>query len=60
MWWTWLSLIGFFMTGSLSIKFVGLFVVILVGFRAIAELWDILGDLSFPVVINWPIRNIFL
>lgn len=38
------------MTGSFSVKFVGLFVVILVGFRAIAELWEILGDLSYPVV----------
>lgn len=51
-WWFWLSSIGVFMTGSLSIKFVGLFVVIFVGIRAIAELWDILGDLSFPVVIS--------
>jgi len=51
-WWFWLSSTGFFMTGSFSVKFVGLFVVILVGFRAIAELWDILGDLSYPVVIS--------
>ena len=38
------------LAGSVSVKFVGLFVVFLVGFRVIADLWDILGDLSYPVV----------
>lgn len=38
------------LAGSVSVKFVGIFVVFLVGFRAIADLWDILGDLSRPVV----------
>lgn len=48
-WWFWLSTVGVMLTGSVSVKFVGLFVVILVGFRVIADLWDILGDLSQPV-----------
>lgn len=38
------------LVGSVAVKFVGVFVVFLVGFRAIADLWEILGDLSRPVV----------
>lgn len=38
------------MTGSFAVKFVGLFAVLLVGVRAIYELWVILGDMSQPVV----------
>lgn len=38
------------LTGAVSVKFVGLFVVAFVGIRVIADLWDILGDLSHPVV----------
>lgn len=48
-WWFWLSSIGVMLAGSVGVKFVGLFIVIFVGFRAIADLWDILGDLSRPV-----------
>jgi len=48
-WWLWLSAIGVCLTGAVSVKFVGLFVVLLVGVRVIADLWDILGDLSKPV-----------
>ena len=49
-WWFWLSTIGVMLAGAVGVKFVGLFVVIAVGFRAISDLWDILGDLSKPVV----------
>lgn len=49
-WWFWLSSTGIFMAGSFSIKFVGLFLVFLVGIRAIYDLWIILGDMSRPVV----------
>lgn len=49
-WWFWLSATGAMLAGSVAVKFVGIFVVVLVGFRAIADLWDILGDLSRPVV----------
>ena len=41
------------LVGSVSVKFVGVFVVFLVGFRAIADLWEILGDLSRPVVCSY-------
>jgi len=33
-----------------SVKFVGLFVVLYVGLRTAAQLWDILGDISKPFV----------
>ena len=65
-WWLWLSAVGVMLTCAISVKFVGLFVVILVGFRVIADLWEILGDLSRPVVscslfwtIRPPCRNLF-
>jgi len=48
-WWFWLSMNGLMLTGAISVKFVGLFVVVFVGIRVIADLWDILGDLSHPV-----------
>jgi len=35
---------------SFSVKFVGLFVVLLIGFSTAADLWRILGDLTVPVV----------
>lgn len=50
LWWFWLSSTGMFMAGSFSVKFVGLFLVFLVGMRAIYDLWIILGDMSQPVV----------
>jgi len=48
-WWFWLSALGSALSCTISVKFVGLFVVLLVGVRAIADLWDILGDMSHPV-----------
>jgi dolichyl-phosphate-mannose-protein mannosyltransferase len=33
----------------ISVKFVGLFIVLLVGLRTIKDLWNILGDLSKPI-----------
>ncbi|XP_065564319.1 protein O-mannosyl-transferase 2-like [Artemia franciscana] len=50
-WFCWMSFTGIMMTGALSVKFVGLFAVVLVGLHAITDLWDILGDLSKPVVV---------
>lgn len=49
-WWFWLTFTGTMLAGAISVKFVGLFVVFLVGLYTIDELWDILGDLSQPVV----------
>ncbi|XP_063231112.1 protein O-mannosyl-transferase 2 [Bacillus rossius redtenbacheri] len=49
-WWAWLVLTGVMLACAVSVKFVGLFVIILVGIRTLAELWCILGDLSRPLV----------
>ena len=48
-WWTWLGLSGVFLGGAISVKFVGLFVILLVGFNTIDQLWEILGDISKPI-----------
>ena len=42
----------------MSVKFVGLFTVLYIGLRTIAELWEILGDLSRPIVS--PLTKIFI
>ncbi|XP_049959896.1 protein O-mannosyl-transferase 2 isoform X1 [Schistocerca serialis cubense] len=49
-WWLWLMFTGSMLACAISVKFVGLFVVILVGLHTTAELWEVLGDLSKPVV----------
>ncbi|XP_046402007.1 protein O-mannosyl-transferase 2 [Ischnura elegans] len=48
-WWFWLLFTGSMLAGSISVKFVGLFVVLLVGIRIAAGLWDLLGDISQPI-----------
>jgi len=49
-WWVWLSMTGVFLSCAMSVKFVGLFTVLYIGLRTIYELWEILGDLSHPIV----------
>jgi len=49
-WWSWLIFTGTMLACCVSVKFVGLFVVSLVGLITIADLWNILGDMSRPVV----------
>jgi len=48
-WWFWLITIGFALAGTITTKYVGAFTVLLVGLRAITDLWIILGDMSRPV-----------
>ncbi|XP_063853817.1 protein O-mannosyl-transferase 2-like isoform X3 [Scylla paramamosain] len=48
-WWGWLAFTGFMLSGSVSTKFVGLFVVVFVGLHTIATLWDLYGDLRNPL-----------
>uniref|UniRef100_A0A8D2QTD7 Protein O-mannosyl-transferase 2 n=1 Tax=Zosterops lateralis melanops TaxID=1220523 RepID=A0A8D2QTD7_ZOSLA len=49
-WWFWLSLTGVSLAGAMGVKFVGLFVVLLVGLNTIYDLWDLLGNLSLSLV----------
>ncbi|GBN52516.1 Protein O-mannosyl-transferase 2 [Araneus ventricosus] len=48
-WWFWLSWTGVFMACSISVKFVGLFVIVLVGLHTLNDMWNILGDLQTPI-----------
>ncbi|GIY27957.1 protein O-mannosyl-transferase 2 [Caerostris darwini] len=49
-WWFWLAWTGVFMACSISVKFVGLFVVILVGLHTLIDLWNILGNLNISII----------
>lgn len=48
-WWSWLTFTGTMLAGTISVKFVGLFVVLLVGLHTVNDLWLELGDLRKPV-----------
>ncbi|XP_065371071.1 protein O-mannosyl-transferase 2 [Calliphora vicina] len=49
-WWWWLIFTGTMLSCTISVKFVGLFVVLLVGIHTANELWLILGDLDKPIL----------
>lgn len=49
-WWSWLLFTGTMIACTISVKFVGLFVILLVGLHTINDLWIELGDLTKPVV----------
>lgn len=49
-WWLWMTLTGVNLAGALGVKFVGLFVILLVGLNTISDLWSLLGDLSLSLV----------
>lgn len=49
-WWLWLVLTGVNLAGALGVKFVGLFVILLVGLNTLWDLWRLLGDLSLSLV----------
>uniref|UniRef100_A0A669E016 Protein O-mannosyl-transferase 2 n=1 Tax=Oreochromis niloticus TaxID=8128 RepID=A0A669E016_ORENI len=49
-WWFWLVLTGINLAGALGVKFVGLFVIVLVGLNTIGDLWRLLGDMSLSLV----------
>lgn len=51
-WWLWLVLTGVNLAGALGVKFVGLFVILLVGLNTAWDLWRLLGDLSLSLVNN--------
>lgn len=49
-WWFWLWFTGAMLACTIGVKFVGLFVVLLVGLHTVHELWRELGNLSRPIV----------
>lgn len=50
-WWFWLYFTGTMLACTISVKFVGLFVFILVGLHTASDLWNELGDLKKTVVL---------
>lgn len=48
-WWAWMIFTGISLACTISVKFVGLFVVILVGLYTVYELWRELGNLKKPI-----------
>ena len=49
-WWQWLASLGFMLCCAISVKFVGLFVVLLAGIFTVQQLWDIMGEVSRPLI----------
>ncbi|CAF4798048.1 unnamed protein product [Pieris macdunnoughi] len=49
---SWQIFLGTSLACTMSVKFVGLFIVLFVGLRTIADLWNVLGDLSKPVSLT--------
>ncbi|KAI8973845.1 Dolichyl-phosphate-mannose-protein mannosyltransferase-domain-containing protein [Pilobolus umbonatus] len=47
-WWTWLGLTGISLGCVLSVKWVGLFAVAVVGVYTIEDLWELWGDTQMP------------
>ena len=45
-WWLWLHILGISLGLTISVKFVGLFIILYVGCFTIFDLWNILGDVS--------------
>ncbi|GAB0087520.1 Protein O-mannosyl-transferase 2 [Sergentomyia squamirostris] len=51
-WWFWLFFTGTMLACTMGVKFVGLFVVLLVGLHTVSDLWNVLGNLSKPVIFT--------
>eukprot|EP00731_Ephydatia_muelleri_P037232 Em0424g3a len=50
-WWYWLALSGLFLGCAFSVKWVGLFVILLVGLSTAKDLWDLLGNLKLTMLL---------
>ncbi|XP_065058532.1 protein O-mannosyl-transferase 2-like isoform X2 [Rhopilema esculentum] len=50
-WWGWMFCTGYFLACTFSVKWVGLFVILLAGLVTIKQLWDLLGDLSLSMFV---------
>ncbi|XP_046577574.1 protein O-mannosyl-transferase 2-like [Haliotis rubra] len=49
-WWGWLAVTGVFLSCSIGVKFVGLFVIVLVGLTTAYDLWELLGNQALSMV----------
>ncbi|XP_069771975.1 protein O-mannosyl-transferase 2 isoform X2 [Narcine bancroftii] len=49
-WWQWLILTGVNIAGALGVKFVGIFVTLLIGINTACNLWHLLGDVDISLV----------
>lgn len=49
-WWQWLVLTGVNLAGALGVKFVGIFVILLIGINTACDLWHLLGMLDISLV----------
>ncbi|XP_052787486.1 protein O-mannosyl-transferase 2-like [Mya arenaria] len=49
-WWLWLSMTGIFLSCSIGVKFVGLFVILLAGYSTVDDLWRLLGNQNLSMV----------
>ena len=45
-WWTYLSLTGVMLVCTFSVKFVGLFIILFIGFNTAYDLWSIFGNVA--------------
>ncbi|KAI8806925.1 Dolichyl-phosphate-mannose-protein mannosyltransferase-domain-containing protein [Cladochytrium replicatum] len=62
-WWFWLAFSGLSLGTVLSVKWVGLFAIALVGLHTVEDLWEMLGDLKMPprtYINHWLARIVFL
>ncbi|XP_072032340.1 protein O-mannosyl-transferase 2-like [Amphiura filiformis] len=50
-WWFWMTATGIFLACAFSVKFVGLFIILLVGLLTAWDLWRLLGDLTLSKII---------
>ncbi|XP_061751063.1 protein O-mannosyl-transferase 2 isoform X2 [Nerophis ophidion] len=49
-WWFWMGLTGINLSGAVGVKFVGVFVILLVGLNTVFDLWQLLGNLDLTLV----------
>ncbi|XP_078263368.1 protein O-mannosyl-transferase 2 isoform X1 [Rhinoraja longicauda] len=49
-WWQWLILTGLNLAGAVGVKFVGIFVILLIGINTACDLWHLLGLVDISLV----------
>ncbi|XP_005091430.1 protein O-mannosyl-transferase 2 [Aplysia californica] len=51
LWWFWMAATGSSLAGALGVKFVGLFVILFIGYTTASDLWNLLSDLSVSLFL---------